>query len=99
VIHKIVFAVRNLTSNAVLYLLLENAKANEIFNLINTVLVFDRPSTNKIKMNHIKTMLCGLYIGIDRLERIKLLQGDPLVEAFEISVKQPDRMTVSHKFL
>ncbi|HAF49070.1 MAG TPA: hypothetical protein DCL08_07515 [Anaerolineaceae bacterium] len=89
-IHKIVFAVRNLTSNAVLYLLLENAKANEIFNLINTVLVFDRPSTNKIKMNHIKTMLCGHYIGIDRLERIKLLQGDPLVEAFEISVKQPD---------
>ncbi|MHA1268026.1 MAG: hypothetical protein ACTSRS_22595, partial [Candidatus Helarchaeota archaeon] len=27
-IHKIVFAVRNLTSNAILYLLLENAKAN-----------------------------------------------------------------------
>jgi hypothetical protein len=39
-------------------------------------------------MNHIKTMLCGRYIGIDRLERFKLLQGDPLVEAFEISVKE-----------
>ena len=82
-----------------MFLLLENAKANGIFNLINTVFVFDRPSTNKIKMNHIKTMLCGHYIGIDRLERIKLLQGDPLVDVFEISVKQPDRMTVSHKFL
>jgi hypothetical protein len=76
-----------------LFLLLENAKANGIFNLINTGLVFDRPSTNKIKMNHIKTMLCGHYIGIDRLERIKLLQGDPLVEAFEISVKEPETVS------
>jgi hypothetical protein len=93
VIQKIVFAARNLTSNAGLFLLLENAKANGIFNLINTGLVFDRPSTNKIKMNHIKTMLCGHYIGIDRLERIKLLQGDPLVEAFEISVKEPETVS------
>ncbi len=92
-IHKIVFAARNLTSNAGLFLLLENAKANGIFDLINTGLVFDRPSTNKIKMNHIKTMLCGHYIGIDRLERIKLLQGDPLVEAFEISVKEPETVS------
>ena len=92
-IHKIVFAARNLTSNAGLFLLLENAKANGILDLINTGLVFDRPSTNKIKMNHIKTMLCGHYIGIDRLERIKLLQGDPLVEAFEISVKEPETVS------
>ncbi|MDF1520733.1 MAG: IS1380 family transposase [Brevefilum sp.] len=92
-IHKIVFAARNLTSNAGLFLLLENAKANGILDLINTGLVFDRPSTNKIKMNHIKTMLCGHYIGIDRLERIKLLQGDPLVEAFGISVKEPETVS------
>ena len=25
-------------------------------------------------MNHIKTMLCGHFIGIDKLERLKLLQ-------------------------
>ena len=92
-IHKIVFAARNLTSNAGLFLLLENAKANGIFDLINTGLIFDRPSTNKIKMNHIKTMLCGHFIGIDRLERIKLLQGDPLVEAFGISVKEPETVS------
>jgi len=90
VIHKIVFVARNLTSNAGLFLLLENVKTNGILDLINTGLVFDRPSTNKIKMYHIKTMLCGHFIGIDRLERIKLLQGDPLVEAFEISVKEPE---------
>jgi len=92
-IHNIVFAARNLTSNAGLFLLLENVKANGILDLINTGLVFDRPSTNKIKMNHIKTMLCGHFIGIDRLERIKLLQGDPLVEAFEISVKEPETVS------
>ena len=28
-------------------------------------------------MNHIKTMLCGHFIGIDKLERLKLLQNDP----------------------
>jgi hypothetical protein len=82
-----------------LYLLLENEKANGIFNLINTALVFDRSSTKKIKMNHIKMMLYGHYIRIERLERIELQQGDPLVVSVEISVKQPDRITVSHKFL
>ena len=67
-IHKIDFAARNLTSNAGLYLLLENAKANGIFDLIDHDLVFDNASTNKIKMNHIKTMLCGNFPGIDKLE-------------------------------
>ena len=78
-INKIDFASKNLTSNAGLFLLLENAKTNEIFELIDNDLVFDNESTNKIKMNHIKTMICGHFIGIDKLERLKLLQGDPLV--------------------
>ena len=38
---------------------------------------------NKIKMNHIKTILCGHFIGIDKLERLKLLQNDPLVNEFD----------------
>ncbi len=38
-------------------------------------------------------MLCGHFIGINRLERIKLLQGDPLVEAFGISVKEPETIS------
>jgi len=93
VIHKIVFAARNLTSNASLFLLLENAKTNGIFDLIDHDLVFDNTSTNKIKLNHIKTMLCGHFIGIDKLERIKLIKGDPLVEAFGISVKEPETVS------
>ena len=78
-INKIDFTAKNLTSNAGLFLLLENAKNNGISEIIDNNLVFDNESTNKIKMNHIKTMLCGHFIGIDKLERLKLLQGDPLV--------------------
>lgn len=88
-INKIDFTAKNLTSNAGLFLLLENAKNNGIFEIIDNNLVFDNESTNKIKMNHIKTMLYGHFIGIDKLERLKLLQGDPLVNEFDISVKEP----------
>ncbi len=56
-INKIDFTAKNLTSNAGLFLLLENAKSNEIFDLVENDLVFDNDSTNKIKMNHIKTMI------------------------------------------
>ena len=69
-INKIEFSARNLTSNAGIFLLFENAKTNGILELIDTDLVFDNESTNKIKMNHIKTMLCGHFIGIDKLERL-----------------------------
>ena len=78
-INKIEFSAKNLTSNAGFFLLLEHANKNGIFDLIDHDLVFDNASTNKIKMNHIKTMLCGNFIGIDKLERLKLLQSDPLV--------------------
>ena len=49
------------------------ANKNGIFDLIDRDLVFENASTNKIKMNHIKSMLCGNFIGIDKLERLKLL--------------------------
>ena len=88
-INKIDFAARNLTSNAGLFLLFENAKTNGIFDIINTDLVFDNESTNKIKITHIKTILYGHFIGIEKLERPKLLQGDPLVNELDISVNEP----------
>ncbi len=53
-INKIDFTAKNLTSNAGLFLLLENAKSNGIFDFIENDLVFDNDSTNKIKMNHIR---------------------------------------------
>ena len=42
---------------------------------------------NMIKMKHIKTMLCGNFIGIDKLERLKLLQTDPLINEFAFRSK------------
>ena len=92
-INKIEFTAKNLTSNAGLFLLLEHANKNGIFDLIDHDLVFDNASTNKIKMNHIKTMLCGNFIGIDKLERLKLLQSDPLVNEFNISIKEPETVS------
>lgn len=88
-INKIEFSARNLTSNAGLFLLLEHISKNGIFDLIDNDLVFENESTNQIKMNHIKTMLCGNLIGIDKLEWLKLLQSDPLISEFDISIKEP----------
>jgi hypothetical protein len=93
VINKIEFSAKNLTSNAGLFLLLEHANKNGIFDLIDHDLVFENASTNKIKMNHIKTMLCGNFIGIDKLERLKLLQSDPLINEFAISIKEPETVS------
>ena len=92
-INKIEFSAKNLTSNAGLFLLLEHASKNGIFELIDQDLVFENSSTNKIKMNHIKTMLCGNFIGIDKLERLKLLQSDPLINEFAISIKEPETVS------
>ncbi len=91
--NKLDFNAKNLTSNAGIFLLLEEAKNNGIFDLIENNLTFDNESTNRIKMNHIKTMLCGHFIGIDKLERLKLLQNDPLVKEFDISVKMPSTVS------
>ena len=93
VINKIEFSARNLTSNAGLFLLLEHTRNNGLFDLIDHDLVFENQSTNRIKMNHIKTILCGNLIGIDKLERLKLLQGDPVINVFDISVKEPETVS------
>jgi hypothetical protein len=94
VINKIELSAQNLTFNAGLFLLLEHASKNGICNLIDYDLIFESTSTYKIKMNHIKTMLYGNFIGIDKLERLKLLHSDPLVNEFNISIKEPE--TVSY---
>jgi hypothetical protein len=93
VINRIEFSARNLTSNAGLYFLFENTSKNGFFDLIDNDLVFENDSTNKIKMNQIKTMLCGHLIGIDKLERLKLLQNDPLIHEFAISIKEPETVS------
>src|SRR4030042_432563 len=64
-----------------------------IFDLIENDLIFENASTNKIIMNHIKSMLCGNFIGIDKLERLKLLQSEPLINEFNISIKEPETVS------
>ena len=93
VINKIEFSARNLTSNAGLFLLLEHTRNNGIFDLIDHDLVFENQSTNRFKMNLIKTMLCGNLIGIDKLERLKLLQSDPVINEFDISIREPETVS------
>ena len=63
VINKIEFSARNLTSNAGLFLLLEHTRNHGIFDLINHDLVFENQSTNRIKMNHIKTLISDNLIA------------------------------------
>lgn len=93
VINRIEFSAKNLTSNAGLFLLLEHARRNGIFDLIDHDLVFETQSTNRIKMNHIKTMLCGTFVGIDKLERLKLLQSDALINKFNIAIEEPETVS------
>lgn len=38
-------------------------------------------------------MLRGNFIGIDKLERLKLLQSDPLVNEFNMSIKEPETVS------
>ena len=77
----------------VFFFSLRTQKVMRFFDLVENDLVFDNDSTNKIKMNHIKTMICGHFIGIDKLERLKILQNDPLVNEFDISVKEPETVS------
>ena len=38
-------------------------------------------------------MLCGNFVGIEKLERLKLLQNDPLISEFNISIKEPETVS------
>jgi hypothetical protein len=49
VINKIEFSAKNLTSNAGLFILLEHANKNGIFDLINHDLVFENDPATKLK--------------------------------------------------
>ena len=64
-VNKIDFKAKNLTSNAGIFLLLENAKNNGIFELIEKDLVFDNESTNKINRNFhfVKKTVSPLFVG------------------------------------
>ena len=64
-VNKIAFIAKNLTSNVGIFLLLENVKIDEIFDLIESDLVFDNGLTNKINrnLNFVKKTAFPLFVG------------------------------------
>jgi hypothetical protein len=93
VLHKIEFSAKKLTINAGSFLLLVHGFKNGIFDVMDSDLVFDNATPNTIKINHIKTILRGKYVGIEKLERLKLLQSDPLVNEVSILIKEPETVS------
>lgn len=92
-INKVEFTAKNLTVNCGLLPLFEYINNTEIFQDIDENLKFDNDSTNEIKMNHIKTLLCGGLVGVDKLERFELLEKDPLIKELGIQVRKPENIS------
>ncbi len=44
-------------------------------------------------MNHLKTLICGGFIGADKLERFLLLKSDPLIKELGINVREPENIS------
>jgi len=47
-----------------------------VFQAIVEMLVFDNKSTEAIKMNYLKTLICGGFVGADKLERFLFLKAE-----------------------
>jgi len=62
-IDKIEFTAKNITSNAGVLLLLNYTAEQRIFQELDEMLIFDKRSTEEIKMNHLKKLnmwrICG----------------------------------------
>jgi len=78
-IDKIEFTAENLTSNAGVLLLLNYTEEQRIFQELDEILIFDNESTEEIKMNHLKTLICGGLLGADKLDRFLLLKAEQLM--------------------
>ena len=92
-IDKIEFTAKNLTSNAGVLLLLNYTEEEGIFQELDKTLAFDNKSTEEIKMNHLKTLICGGFVGADKLERFLLLKADPLMKECGINVREPENIS------
>ena len=92
-INKVEFTAKNLTSNAGVLPLLNYTDEQGIFQDIDEMLVFDSKSTEEIKMNHLKALICGGFIGANKLERFLLLKSDPLIKECGINVREPENIS------
>ena len=78
-IDKVEFTAKNLTSNAGVLLIFNYTEEQRIFQELDEMLVFDNESTEAIKMNYLKTLICGGFVGADKLERFLLLKAEQLM--------------------
>jgi len=92
-IDKTEFSAKNLTANAGILPLLNYTSEQGIFQELEDNLIFDSKRTEAIKMNHLKTLICGGFVGADRLERFLLLKNDPLINKCGINVREPENIS------
>ena len=57
------------------------------------MLTFENEHTEKIKMNHLKTLVVGGFIGIDKLERFLQIKNDKLLKSCGIYVRNPENIS------
>jgi len=92
-IDKVEFTAKNLTSNAGVLPLLNYTDEQGIFQDLDEMLIFGNKSTEEIKMNHLKALICGGFIGANKLERFLLLKSDPLIKECGINVREPENIS------
>ena len=92
-INDIQFTEKNLTSNAGILPLLNYTNNEGIFQVLYETLKFEKTSTEKIKMNHLKSLVCGGFIGLDRLDRFLQIRHDRLIKECGIEIRTPENIS------
>lgn len=92
-INDVQFKEKNLTSNAGILPLVNYTNDQGIFQVLDEMLTFENPSTEKIKMNHLKALVCGGFIGIDRLDRFLQIRHDRLIKECGIEIRTPENIS------
>jgi len=92
-INDIQFTEKNLTSYAGILPLLNYTNDEGIFQVLDEMLKFESASTEKIKMNHLKSLICGGFIGLDRLDRFLQIRDDRLIKECGIEIRTPENIS------
>jgi len=92
-INEIQFTEKNLTSYAGVLPLLNYTNEEGIFQVLNEMLIFENASTEKIKMNHLKSLICAGFIGLDRLDRFLQIREDRLIKECGIEIRTPENIS------
>ena len=92
-INDVQFTEKNLTSYAGVLPLLNYTNEEGIFQVLNEMLIFENASTEKIKMNHLKSLICAGFIGLDRLDRFLQIREDRLIKECGIEIRTPENIS------